>query len=177
MHGKTETRQELTEGLAKPPDQRHCVEEIQGRGQKCRWGSTLRRFTQAAPRSWEDSSRIKAAVGFLSLPQPFKTKVNSAELIAENRTLIAPREGNQAPCLWGYRTGAGKQKLSHLGSWAWVQLFHHNSPSIWPNKWHLSLAMETKATQVRLAPAWGTPWGMQSGSFLMGVPGGLLHPQ
>lgn len=42
---------------------------------------------------------------------------------------------------------------------------------------NLYLAMETKATQVRLAPALGRPCATRSGSFLMGVPGVLLHPQ
>lgn len=60
-----------------------------------------------------------------------------------------------------------ENKKCHTG----VQLFHH-ALSIWLNY----LVMETKATEVRLAPALGS-CAMQSESFLMGVSRVLLHPQ
>lgn len=44
-------------------------------------------------RSREDSSRIKAAVGFLSFPPPFKIRVNGSDLQLESRALMTPREG------------------------------------------------------------------------------------
>lgn len=38
---------------------------------------------------------IKAAVGFPSLPPPFKSRVNSSDLQLESRPFMTPREGNR----------------------------------------------------------------------------------
>lgn len=82
-------------------------------------------FTQIMGRFLQDKGKCR-----LSVP-PF----NSTDLQLKNRTLITPREGNQVPCLWGYRTDAGKQKhVTHGCMSRGAALSPSASPSIWPNK-------------------------------------------
>lgn len=97
MHGKRRGVPRTDGRSCKPIRPETTRSRHLGKGSEVQLRLHARQLIQVSPKALRLMGRFfqeKAASGFLSLPLPFKIRVNSSDLPLESRALMIPREGD-----------------------------------------------------------------------------------
>lgn len=179
--GRAGVCQELTAGVTKPPDQRHHVEETWEKGQKCRWGCTLRQLTKASPRALRITGRLFQDKDSCGLSVPPSLPLLKSEWTALNyiwKAELSWHQGSGTTIVSsGYRAAAGEEKVQNRGLELGCSFFTIIPPVSNQTNAAFLWLLRLKQAGPAIGPALARHHAMHSGSLLIVVSGVLLHPQ